>query len=102
MPEPAELLMREVALELGQTVEGGLALAMDRAQDALVEARKRFAARGGRDIQSVVEPVITRMSTASYIVPFVGGRIAAASSYLVMRSGLRLMRRARSSFEKRS
>jgi hypothetical protein len=86
-PDGTDLLMRQVAVEVGGTIEQGLALGMDRTQDALLAALERAAAQGmNTRVQFLARQLNRPLRTWSFLLPPTAGRVASASSYLAMKA----------------
>ncbi|HEY8777835.1 MAG TPA: hypothetical protein VIM33_15320 [Gaiellaceae bacterium] len=88
----ADLLMRQVAVEVGGTIEQGLALGMDRTQDAVLLALERAAIRGmNTRAQFLARQMNRPLRTWSFLLPPTAGRVASATSYLAMKTGFALL-----------
>lgn len=90
-------LLRELSGQIGEALEAGLRLAMKQSQGvfSLVVQRMAAEAEGGTPEKAVLDQsaVALRMfSKASNIVPPVAGEFTKASSFLVMSTGLKLLR----------
>jgi hypothetical protein len=90
-------LLREVADQLGEVLEAGLTLAMRQTQAVLSVVVRRMAeeAERGSPEKAVLDQAnssLKMFSKASTIVPPVAGEFTKVSSFLVMSTGLKLLR----------
>jgi hypothetical protein len=95
--ENFDLVFRELSGQIGEALEAGLSLAMKQAQGAISIVVQRMVAdaEGGTPEKAVLNESVAaaRMfSKASHIVPPVAGEFTKASSFLVMSTGLKLLR----------
>ena len=95
--ESFDSLFRELSGQIGEALEIGLSLAMKQSQGVVSMVVQRMAAdaQGGTPEKAVLDQsqVALRMfSKASNIVPPVAGEFTKASSFLVMSTGLKLLR----------
>ena len=90
-------LLREVADQLGEALEIGLTLAMRQTRAVLCVVVQRMAeeAEGNSPEKAVLDQAnssLKMFSKASTIVPPVAGEFTKVSSFLVMSTGLKLLR----------
>jgi hypothetical protein len=97
MHPDTDILLREVASEIGTTVEQAVGLAVDRGQDLALCAIMRIVAsrQPGPRQRSLLLQAARPLRTSSFLVPPAAGRVAAATSYVAMRVGLGLLGHSR-------
>jgi hypothetical protein len=94
MSDSTDLLIREVADEIGETVEASVGLVFDLVHDVA----KRIDRLGSRTVLLPItrrQQVLEAIEQTTHAVPFVAGRVAARSTAVGIRLGLTLLRAAR-------
>jgi hypothetical protein len=103
MHPDSDVLLREVASEIGTTVEQAVGLAVDKVQDLALCAVVRYAAsrRPSKAERTFLLQVARPLRASSFVVPPAAGRTAAATSYVAMRVALGLLGQSRDALLRR-
>jgi hypothetical protein len=97
MHPDSDVLLRDVAAEIGMTVEQAVGIVVDGVQDiALCGVMRYVVSREPTAVQRrALFGAVRPLRATSFVVPPAAGRVAATTSYVAMRVGLGLLEQSR-------
>jgi hypothetical protein len=91
-------LLRDVAGEIGRTVETVAAVGLGRSQDLVLFTLERVAKSTGSGLPPQATALAAQLRKSTMFVPGLAGEVAAGGSYWTARASLELMRTLRTRF----